>query len=66
MTEEHPLRDPAQYKPHQPSEENGLVEDLEEGSPEPEYLLEEERDTPTTFQLDFGYFTHQTDIYEFQ
>lgn len=63
MTQEEPYNEKDEYLPHKPSEENGLVEDLDPESHNPEYLLEEQeddREDDFTFQLDFGYFQYQT------
>lgn len=63
MTQESPHRPKSEYEKHQPSEENGLIEDLEPGETEPEYLLEQQ-EQETTFQLDFGYFFNQTQLFD--
>lgn len=65
MTQESPQYPKEDYMPHKPSEENGLVEDLDLNH-DPEYLLEEEPDErETTFQLDFGYFFSQKEIFDY-
>lgn len=65
MTQEYPIREKSEYLPHQPSEENGLIEDLDPDDHDPEYLLENDPEEDFTIQLDFGYFFNQREIFEY-